>query len=71
MIYDQSKSIYLGQPYFDQMTGQWVQPTGPDQNQVGFQLMLIGWNFQPIRQLASIKKPFKAFANVNDAAIAT
>ena len=27
-----------GQPYFDQMTGQWVQPTGPDPNQVGFQI---------------------------------
>ena len=30
--------MYLGQPYFDQMTGQWVQPTGPDQNQVGFSI---------------------------------
>ena len=34
-----------GQPYFDQRTGQWVQPTGPDQNQVG---SLIGYHWMPI-----------------------
>ena len=68
---DQIKKKYLGQPYFDQMTGQWVQPSGPDQNQDGFQLILIGSPFQPIRERASIGNPFKAVANVDDAAIAT
>merc|ERR1712131_505475 len=29
-----------GQPYFDQRTGQWVQPTGPDQNQLLQMLMM-------------------------------
>ena len=53
------------------MTGQWVQPSGPDQNQDGFQLILIGSPFQPIRERASIGNPFKAVANVDDAAIAT
>lgn len=28
------------QPYFDEMTGQWVQPTGPDQNQLLQMLMM-------------------------------